>query len=194
MDLRAHWSLDPEIVFLNHGSFGACPIEVLSEQSALRAAMERNPIDFLLRELEPRIDAARAEVAAFVGASAEDLVFVRNATSGVNAVLRSLRLAPGDELLTTDHAYAACKNALEHVAERAGARIVVARIPFAPLHAEADVVEAIVGALTDRTRLAMIDHVTSPTGLVLPIERIVAELAARGVDVLVDGAHAPGMV
>lgn len=153
--------------------------------------MERNPIHFFLRELPPMLDEARAEVAAFVGCEAEDLVFVRNATSGVNAVLRSLALSPGDELLTTDHAYAACANALEHTALRSGARIVVARVPF-PLRDEAQVIEPIVSAVSPRTKLALIDHVTSPTGLVWPVEKIVRAL--RGVDVLIDGAHAPGMV
>lgn len=189
--MRSRWTLDPNIVFLNHGSFGACPIEVLEKQSELRARMERNPIHFFFRELEPLLDEARVEVAAFVGASPEDLVFVRNATSGVNAVLRSLRLDPGDELLTTDHAYAACKNALDFVAHRTGARVVVASVPF-PIASEEDAIAPIVGAASARTRLALIDHVTSPTGLVLPIERIVRAL--DGIDVLVDGAHAPGMV
>jgi isopenicillin-N epimerase len=189
--MRRRWSLDPEIVFLNHGSFGACPTEILALQSELRARMERNPIHFFLRELEPMIDRARADVAAFVGCDAEDLVFVRNATTGVSAVLRSLVLSPGDELLTTDHAYAACANALEHVALRSGAKIVVAAIPF-PLASEAQVIEPIVRAVTPRTKLAMIDHVTSPTGLVLPIAKIVRALS--GIDVLIDGAHAPGMV
>jgi isopenicillin-N epimerase len=191
--LRTHWMLDPEITFLNHGSFGACPRVVLERQSELRAQLEREPVRFFVHELEPMLEDARAEVAAFVGARAEDVVFVRNATSGVNAVLRSIALAPGDELLTTSHVYGACLQAMRHVASRAGARVIVANVPF-PLRSEDEVVEPILAAVTERTRLALIDHVTSPTGLVLPIERIVKELARRGVDTLVDGAHAPGMV
>jgi isopenicillin-N epimerase len=191
--LRAHWALDPDVVFLNHGSFGACPRTVLDRQSALRAQLEREPVRFFMRELEPLLDSAREEVARFVGARTEDVVFVRNATSGVNAVLRSLDLSPDDELLTTDHVYGACLQAMRHVAERAGARVVLARVPF-PLASADEVTQAVLGAVTPRTKLALIDHVTSPTGLVFPVADIVRALASRGVDTLVDGAHAPGMV
>src|SRR6185436_2465629 len=110
------------ISFLNHGSFGACPTEVLRHQAALRAELEAEPVRFLSRELDDRLDVARSALAAFVGADPDDLAFVTNATSGVNAVVRSLALAEGDELLTTNHAYGACKNALDFVAARAGAR------------------------------------------------------------------------
>jgi isopenicillin-N epimerase len=190
---RQHWTLDPAITFLNHGSFGACPIPVLEAQSEIRARLEREPVRFFVREYEALLDEARAAAAALVGADADDLAFVSNATAGVNTVLRSLDLAPGDELLTTDHAYNACRNALEYVAQRAGARVVVAAIPF-PLAGPEAVIEAVLAQVTDRTRLALLDHITSPTALVFPIDRLVAELAARGVDTLVDAAHAPGMV
>jgi isopenicillin-N epimerase len=193
MDLRALWPLDPRIVFLNHGSFGACPAEVLRHQSALRDELEAEPVRFLSREIDDRLQAAREALGAFLGADADDLAFVSNATSGVNAVLRSLALRPGDELLTTDHAYGACRNTLEFVAAGAGARVVVASIPF-PTAGPDQVVAAVLDRVTPRTRLALLDHVTSPTALLLPIERLVAGLSARGVDVLVDGAHAPGMV
>jgi isopenicillin-N epimerase len=189
----ALWPLDPAVAFLNHGSYGACPAEILRLQSALRAEMEAEPVRFLGRELEGRLDAARAALGAFVGADADDLAFVANATGGVNAVLRSLRLEAGDELLTTDHAYAACRNTLDYVAERTGARVVVATVPFPVADPEA-VVDVVLAGVTPRTRLALVDHVTSPTGLVLPLARIVAALNARGVDTLVDGAHAPGMI
>jgi len=187
------WLLDPSVVFLNHGAFGACPRPVLEAQQRLREELERQPVRFLARELEARLDAARAALAAFVGADPADLVFVPNTTTGVSTVLRGLALAPGDELLVTDHAYAACRAAAEFVAARAGARVVVARLPF-PLTSADEVVDAVLDAVTPRTRLALIDHVTSPTGLVLPVGRLVQALAARGVDALVDGAHAPGMV
>jgi isopenicillin-N epimerase len=187
------WTLDPAVTFLNHGSFGACPRAVIAHQRALQDELEREPVLFLARKLEARIDAARERTARLVGAKPEDLVFVRNATEGVNAVLRSLDLSPGDELLTTDHAYNACKNALHYVADRVGAKVVVASVPF-PIDDAATVVERVLAAVTDRTKLALIDHVTSPTGIVLPVPELVAALRARGVETLVDGAHAPGML
>ncbi|HEU4368771.1 MAG TPA: aminotransferase class V-fold PLP-dependent enzyme [Methylomirabilota bacterium] len=192
-DLAALWPLERGLDFLNHGSFGACPAEVLRHQDALRAEMEAEPVRFLSRELDDRLEAARDALAAFVGADGDDLAFVTNATGGVNAVLRSLAFAAGDELLTTDHAYNACRNTLDFVAARAGARVMVATIPF-PVGSPDDVVEAVLAKVTPRTRLALVDHVTSPTALILPLERLSAELGRRGVDVLVDGAHAPGMV
>jgi isopenicillin-N epimerase len=189
----AVWPLDPRVVFLNHGSFGSCPRAVLEAQQRLRERLERQPIQFFMRDLEAMVDAARASLAQFVGADADNLVFVPNATVGVNTVLHSLRFEPGDELLVTDHEYNACRNALEHAAERSGARTVVVPVPF-PLRSAQEVVAAILERVTPRTRLALFDHVTSQTGLVMPIETLVKELHARGVDTLVDGAHAPGMV
>ena len=185
------WTLDPEIIFLNHGSFGACPRPVLEEQSALRARMERQPVQFF-RDLEGLLDSARAELAALVGADADDLTFVSNATSGVNTVLRSLFLEPGDELLTTNHAYNSCRNALRWQ-EKSGVRMVVAQVPW-PIAGPAQVVEAVLARATPRTRLVLLDHVTSPSGLVFPVASLVRALAERGIDTLVDGAHAPGMI
>ena len=181
------------MAFLNHGSFGACPKPILKLQADLRRQMEAEPVQFLWRRYEERLEPARRQVARFVGARAQDLVFVTNATSGVNAVMRSLTLRPGDEVLTTNHDYNACRNVLVEEARRAGAKLVVAQIPF-PLGSADQVVEAIVDAVTRRTRLAMLDHITSSTGLVFPVARLVRELAGRGVETLVDGAHAPGMV
>lgn len=191
--LRAHWGLDPAVTFLNHGSFGACPIPVRAAQDEWRARLEAEPVRFVVRELEPALDAARAAAASLVGADPDDLAFVPNATTGVNTVLRSLDFAPGDELLTTDHVYNACHNVLRWVAERAGARIVVAPVPF-PSAGPDEVHEAVVSRATSRTRFALIDHVTSATGVRLPVETIVPALAARGIDTMVDGAHAPGMI
>lgn len=192
-DLRAHWTLDPEVVFLNHGSFGACPRVILGEQDRLRGLIEREPVHFYIHTLPALLDAAREQVAAFVGARPEDLVFVRNASAGVSAVLGSLRLQPGDELLTTDHVYGACRNALRHLCTVTGARLVIVPVPF-PIDDPDQVVAALLAGVSDRTRLALVDHITSPTGLVFPIAAIVRALGERGVDTLVDGAHAPGMV
>lgn len=187
------WMLDPRIVFLNHGSFGSCPRPVIEFQQGLRDRMERQPVQFLVRELEGLLDEARGTLAEFLGAQSDDLVFVPNATNGVNTVLRSLEFKPGDELLVTDHEYNACRNALEFAARKSDAKAVIANVPF-PVQSADEIVDAILSRVTPQTRLALIDHVTSQTGLVLPIARLVKELEARGVDTLVDGAHAPGMV
>jgi len=187
------WPLDRSVAYLNHASFGACPTAILERQTALRLELEREPADFLVRQLPERLATAREALARFVGAAAADLAFVPNATTAVSTVLRSLTLGPGDELLTTDHTYAACRKAAEFVTARAGARLVTARVPF-PLASEDAVVAAVLAAVTPRTRLALIDHVTSPTALVFPIERLVRGLAEQGVETLVDGAHALGMV
>jgi isopenicillin-N epimerase len=191
--LARHWRLDPSVTFLNHGSYGACPVEVLDAQQAWRDRLERQPVKFLSRELDGHLAEVRRAVAGFVGADPDDIGLITNATGGVNAVVRSLRFGHGDEILTTDHEYNAILNVARHVAARDGARVVVAQLPF-PAISDDDVVERVVAATTDRTRLAIISHVTSPTALVLPIAAIIRALAERGIDTLVDGAHAPGMV
>lgn len=192
-EFARHWTLDPAIDFLNHGSYGAVPRPVLASQQAWRDRMEAEPVRFFSHDLEPALDAARAALGAFVAADPDDLAFVPNATAGFNAVLRSLRFAPGDELLTTDHEYNAVKNAMQYVAERDGARVVVAPVDFPTAGAD-PVMQAVLAAVTPRTRLAVLDHVTSATSLIFPLEALVAELAERGVETLVDGAHAPGQV
>jgi isopenicillin-N epimerase len=187
------WMLDPNVIFLNHGSFGSCPRPVLEYQRELRDRMEQQPVLFLVRELEGLLDEARAAIAQFVGANANNVVLVSNATAGVNTVLRSLVFQPGDELLVTNYEYNACRNALVFAAERCGAKPVVAEVPF-PCKSPGRIIEAILSRVTARTRIALLDHVTSQTALVLPIAELVRALAERGVDTLVDGAHAPGMV
>jgi isopenicillin-N epimerase len=187
------WTLDPRIAMLNHGAFGACPRAVLELQQRLRAEMEQEPVGFFLRRMQPLLDESRRTLAALVGADPADLVFVRNATTGVNSVLRSLRFQPGDELLVTDHSYNACRNAVRFVAQRAGAQVVVAALPL-PVESPRQIVDTVIARVTGRTRLAVIDHVTSPTAVVFPIEELVRQLRERNVDTLVDGAHAPGMI
>jgi len=190
---RDDWLLDPDVAFLNHGSFGATPRPVLAEQDRWRILMERHPTHFMSEELPPALRAAAARLAAFVGARADDLVFVENATAGCNAVLRSLRFAPGDEILVTDHGYPAVRKAAEYVVARAGACVVEAAVPF-PLEDAAQVVSAVAARLGPRTRLAIFDHVTSPTAIIFPVRELTALCRAAGVPVLVDGAHAPGML
>jgi isopenicillin-N epimerase len=187
------WSLDPAITFLNHGSFGACPLPVLEVQQQLRQRLERQPLQFFGRDFEALLDQARNRLAGFVGADSLDLVFVPNATTGVNAVLRSLIFTPDDELLTTNQEYNACRNALHFVAERSGATIAVADVPY-PIASPQQVIDSVLNAVTSKTRLVLLDHVTSQTGLVLPIAELIGALRDRGIDTLIDGAHAPGMV
>lgn len=191
--LGVHWGLDPDITFLNHGSFGACPKSVLAEQLRLRGVMEADPVQFMMRSGPLLWRQAIEELARFLHADPGGLAFVTNATTGVNTVLRSLRFRAGDELLVSDHGYRACSNAAEFACRRAGARVVEVPLPFQPVD-EDDVVQRFLQRVTDRTRLALFDSVTSPTGMRLPFERLVRELQDRGVDVLLDAAHGPGLV
>ncbi|MEA5624359.1 aminotransferase class V-fold PLP-dependent enzyme [Nostoc sp. UHCC 0251] len=193
LSIRDLWSLDSAVTFLNHGSFGACPKQVLEFQQRLRSQLEHEPLRFFGREWEPLLDDARSKLAAFVGADVQDLVFVPNATTGVNSVLRSLTFSPEDEILTTNHEYNACRNALDFIASRTGARVVVAKLPF-PINSPQQVIAAVIERVSPKTRLALLDHVTSQTGLIFPIQELAKELQQRGVDTLVDGAHAPGMI
>jgi isopenicillin-N epimerase len=187
------WHLDPTIAFLNHGSFGACPIAVLEYQQSLRLELERQPLQFLARELEPRLDAARSHLAQFLQADPNNLVFVPNATTGINAVLRSYPFQPGDAVLTTNQEYNACRNALDFVAERSGIEIIVADIPY-PIDDPQIIVDAVLSAVTPNTKLVLLDHVVSQTGCVLPIAPIIQRLNAQGIESVIDGAHAPGML
>jgi len=191
--LMSEWLLDPDVAFLNHGSYGATPRTVLAEQERLRAKMERHPTRFMADELPGAFRAAAGRLAAFVGAAADDLVFVENATAGCNTVLNALRFAAGDEILLTDHAYPAVRKAAAHAAARAGARVVEAAVPF-PVGDAADIVAAVAQKLGPRTRLAILDHVTSPTAVIFPVRELTALARAAGARVLIDGAHAPGML
>lgn len=187
------WLLDPQVTFLNHGSFGACPRTVIETQQRWQRILEREPIDFFLNRLPPLMEEVREALAPIMGCQADDLALVPNATSGINAVLRSLDLQPGDELLGINQTYGACRAALDWVAERVGATVVYAELPW-PVEDPSQVTETILAAVGPKTRLALVDHITSPTGLVLPIAEIIAGLKDRGVETLVDGAHGLGMV
>lgn len=191
---QTHWPFAAAgLSQLNHGSFGACPAPVLAAQNAWRARFQANPTGFIYNELDAAFEAARNHLAAFIKADSAGLVFVRNATEGVNTVLASYPFKANDEVLVTSHGYNACINAAQKWGSAKGARVVVANVPFPLSHSE-EVVEAILAAVTPRTRLALLDHITSPTGLILPLHKLVRELKQRGVDVLVDGAHAPGQI
>jgi isopenicillin-N epimerase len=195
-----HWALDPACTYLNHGTVGAVPRRVLRKQQALRDEMERQPSRFLLRELSgeqpapwrsvSRLREAIVPVAQFVGAKPDDLVFVSNVTTATNAVLGSVPLKPGDEVVITELAYGAMKLAAQAVCDRAGATLRAAQVEY-PFR-EAQIIDAIVGTLTTHTQLAVIDHITAQTALVLPVAAIANACHARGVPVLVDGAHVPG--
>src|ERR1019366_3223165 len=169
--IRHAWRLDPDFVTVNHGSFGATPECVLAELDAWRRRMEAQPTRFMGTVLPGALRGAAARLGAFVGARGQDIAFVDNATSGCNAVLRSLVLRPGDEVLVLDHGYGAVRNTVRYVTERAGARMTEATIPFSGV-TEAGLVSAVVAALRPRTRLAVIDHVTSGSALVMPVTRI----------------------
>ncbi|MEO8625571.1 MAG: aminotransferase class V-fold PLP-dependent enzyme [Candidatus Limnocylindrales bacterium] len=191
--MRPYWALDPDVTYLNHGSFGACPWPVLRVQDEWRTRMERQPVRFHDVELAGHLAGARMRLAEFLHADPADLAFVTNATTGVNTVLASLEFQPGDEILATDHEYNACLNAARRVAARYGAQVLVAASPF-PTRGPDEMAQALLDRVTPRTRLILISHVTSPTGIVLPVEQVAAAARERGIDTLVDGAHAPGML
>lgn len=186
------WGLDPHVVHLNHGSYGGCLRSVLAHAAQLRARIEAAPMKFFVLDWQREIDLARAALAAFVGAPADRMAFVPNTTTGVAIALSSIAWSTGDEIVVTDHGYRACRNQAERLASARGLRITVATIAI-PFDTD-QVVTAIERALTSRTRAVLIDHVTSPSALILPVDRIVAMLATRGIVSIVDGAHAPGQL
>ena len=188
-----HYLTDPELCFLNHGSFGASPREILDIQSAFRLEMERKPIDFLYRNIAAQVQEARKPVAQFLNADLDGTVFVNNATTGVNAILASFPFEEGDEILTTNHRYDAVRNTLDHTASRRKASVVEAKVPF-PLKDAKQVIEAIRSSITPRTRLLVIDQITSPTALIFPVAEIVAMAHENGLPILIDGAHSPGQI
>jgi isopenicillin-N epimerase len=192
-ELRREFLLDPEVAFLNHGSFGACPRPVFERYQSWQRELELEPVDFLARRLPGLLDEARSALAGYVGCAPQDLAFVQNATTGVNLAARSLDLRPGDEVLTTDLEYGACDLAWDWICKHTGAQYVRVPIPL-PLSDPSDVVEALFAAASERTRAVYVSHVTSETALVLPVNDIVSRARELGLVTIVDGAHAPAQV
>jgi isopenicillin-N epimerase len=192
-NLLADWMLRPGLTFLNHGSFGSLPRAILDAQNQWRLRIESDPIELLGRRRPQLVDAAKIPVAKRFGMKPENFGFVTNATEAVNAVLRSLNLRPGDELLTTDHVYHAVRQTMKLAARNTGATCREVPIPL-PVASAKQIADLVTGAISPKTKLLVIDHVTSPSGLVFPIPEIVAACNRLGVDTLVDGAHVPGML
>lgn len=190
---RHLWGLDPDLLYLNHGAFGACPVAVRRQQDEWWDRAQRNPYEALGFERPRALAEARAALAQFVGARPEELAFVPRALTGAHAVLGLLRLSPGDQVLVTDHAYHPTRVAVEAAAAASGAKVVVASVPF-PIASPGEVTAAILARVTARTRLLVVDHVVSQTALVFPVADLVREAAARDIAVLVDAAHAVGQV
>lgn len=192
-NLISEFLIEPDLAFLNHGSFGAVPRIVFDEQTRWRKQIEADPIEILGRRAPDLIEAAKQEVGTFLGMQPKDFGFVTNATEGVNAILRSLQFSPGDELVTTTHVYNAIRQAMKYIARKSGAVYREIDVPL-PVNSPADIEQSILRAITPQTKLLVIDHITSPTALLFPVKSILAACEKRGVDVLIDGAHAPGMV
>lgn len=190
--MRALFLLDPDLVFLNHGSFGACPVPVFEAHVALQRALERNPVEFLGRRSAGLLRAAREALGQHLGARADDLVFVPNATTAVNTVARSLHLQPGDEVLATDHEYGACDATWQRVCAEQGAVVRRAEVPL-PFQRE-KFVDHVLAQAGPRTRVVFVSHITSTTALIFPVAELCAAARARGLLTVIDGAHAPGQI
>jgi isopenicillin-N epimerase len=191
--LREQFLLRPDVTFLNHGSYGACPRPVFERYQAWQLELERQPVEFLGRRRHALLAEARAALAAYLDADADEIVYFPNVTTALNVVARSLPLGEGDEILTTDHEYGALDRTWRFVCERRGARYVVQQLPT-PLDDPAEVVEAIMAGLTSRTRVLFLSHVTAPTAAILPLAPLIERARVAGVWTVVDGAHAPGQV
>ncbi|MEJ1087887.1 aminotransferase class V-fold PLP-dependent enzyme [Microbacterium sp. Mu-80] len=185
------WPLDPNLIHLNHGSFGAVPTSVVAQQNEMRARADRSPVEWFPRIAE-RVHEARERTAPFVGARASDSVFVPNASAAATVVYNALRLSVGDEILVTDHGYGAITMGAQRLARRFGASVRTVELPLSA--SDDEIVQRFSDALTDRTRLILVDQITSPTARTLPTRRIAELATTRGVRTLVDGAHAPGLI
>jgi isopenicillin-N epimerase len=192
-DVRDLFLLDPDVIFLNHGSFGACPAPVFDVYQRWQRELEHQPVEFLGRRAESLLDEARAPLAALINADARDVIFVLNATTGANIAARSVDLRPGDEVLTTDHEYGACDMTWEHICTERGAVYVRQPVPL-PVTDEGAFTETIWGGVTDRTRVLFLSHITSPTGLIFPIAELIRRAREAEIVTMIDGAHVPGHV
>jgi isopenicillin-N epimerase len=192
-ELRKQFLLRPDVIYLNHGSFGACPRPVFRRYQTWQRELERQPVAFLGRRYRDLMRAARDSLGAYVGADADDLVYVTNATTGLNVVARSLPLEPGDEVLTTDLEYGALDRTWRFVCRKRGARYVRQPLPL-PVASPDDVLEALWAGVTSRTRVLFLSHVTSATALILPVAALVRRAREAGIRTVVDGAHAPGQL
>jgi isopenicillin-N epimerase len=191
--LREEFLLDPDVVFLNHGSFGACPRPVFEHYQAVQRELERQPVEFLGRRLRGLLAEARAALADYLHVGHDDIVYVSNVTTALNIVARSLPLQSGDEVLTTNHEYGALERTWTFVSEYRQTRVVVQQLPV-PLDDPDEVVEAVWAGVTPRTRVLFLSHITSPTAVTLPIEPLIVRARNAGIWTVVDGAHAPGQV
>jgi len=191
--LGLNWDLEPGLVFLNHGSFGLAPRELLQWRAALLAAIERDPVAFLVEVLPARLDGARRVLADLVGAQPAQLAFVPSTTYGLNQLLQRLELPAGSEVLLSDHGYNATANLVRFACEQRGRSWRRVSIPL-PLHDPQQLVQAVAEQWGPATRLLLLDHITSPSALVLPLPELIALARARGALVIVDGAHGPGSV
>ena len=192
-DLKSQFYLDPEVIFLNHGSFGAAPRPVLENYQSWQIQLETQPVKFLVREILDLLRAARQELGNLLGADPDHLVYIPNATFGVNLIAHSLDFQPGDEILTTNQEYGACQNIWSFYSEQKGLRIVQREIPL-PLPGKEEIVEIIWSGVSERTRLIFLSQITSPTAVRLPVEEICQRARQSRIQVLVDGAHAPGQL
>lgn len=192
-NLARQFLLREDVVFLNHGSFGACPRPVFAKYQEWQLELERQPVEFLGRNLTETMRAPRIALAEELGTTQDNIVGLTNATLGLNIVAQSLDLKPGDQILTTDHEYSALEKTWAYVCRRTGAEIVVVKVPL-PLTSEAQFTDAILAGMTERTRVLFLSHITSPTALLFPIERAVAEARKRGIWSVIDGAHTPGHI
>ena len=192
-NLKRHFLLDPTVTFLNHGSFGATPKPVFAAYQDWQRRLERQPVLFLGREIDGLLRQSRQALGEYLDAAADDLVYIPNATHGVNIVARSLALQPGDEILTTDHEYGACDYNWEFVCKKTGATYIHQPIPL-PVQSEDEIIEQFWQGVTLRTKVIYLSHITSPTALRLPVEQICQRARQAGIWTLVDGAHAPGQI